>query len=148
MCEKQSVSVTLSWQSTHSLGSFLWVLLRRLFLSQRQIPILSYNCREDGSPLISIALDLADRSLFSLHTNTVTRTVIQNIPLSCRPGYYSILATSITVVETSSQPKHYHEGQLPYLSCHRNISCISITWPRRITKQLYAYKQLIIWQWH
>src|SRR6266850_2257885 len=67
----------LSWQSMCSLGAFQRALLRRLFLSWRQIPIFSYNCHRDGSPLISIAVGLADRSFLSLHINTVMRTVIR-----------------------------------------------------------------------
>jgi len=79
----------LSWQSTRSFGSFLWALLRHLFLSQRQSLPLSITCRGDGSPLISIALGLADRSLVFSHINTVAEMAQQNIPLSHGQGYHS-----------------------------------------------------------
>ena len=54
-----------SWQSTCS--RFIpWTSLIPLLLSRRQSPYRFYNHCEDGSPLISIVLGLADRSLFSL----------------------------------------------------------------------------------
>jgi len=72
--------------------------LRRPFLSWRQIPILSYNCRGGSSPLISIVLGLADRPLSFLHINI------------CRggrhPEYTFVMWTRISLDRTTSNRCH------------------------------------------
>ena len=113
----------LSWQSTH----FRFIPLS---VFETSIPVAEtvhypfYNCRRDGSSLISIILDLADRSLISLYTNTVMRTVIQNTSLLGRQGYHSILVSSITVAEAPSQPSTV-KGTAIYLVAETIITFLS-----------------------
>jgi len=86
-----------------------------------------YNCHEDSSPLFSIILDLADRSLSSLHIKHCHRDSYPESILVCAtrisldPSIVDRCCGGITTI------KHYHEGQLPYLPCHRDNHRLSIT---------------------
>ena len=115
--------------------------MRRLFRSWRQIPITSINCRGDGSPLISIVLGLADRSLVSLHINTVTGTVEQDIPSSHRQGYHSYrniinhCRRGIHIAQTLSEDK------LLFQPCLRRQSPYSLHVTKMYQYRLYAYNE-------
>src|SRR6266850_2772356 len=99
------------------------------------IPYHSYNCHGGSSPLISIILGLANRSLFSSPQTAVTETLIICLPWSYGSGlalFYSC--------------NDYHGGHIIVL----HLSHKQLLHSHHVTKmyqyRLYAHKRLTIWQ--